>query len=155
MKEDGNSAAHGDRVQRANVDSVEKDSPSIGIVEAAEQLDERTFPGAVVAYESNDFALGYLEVEAVQGGVETARIGEADALEANGFLDRKARFACWAGKNCWLQGQEFVKIFNEEQAAVDFSRSFEKGAQQNLGLLEGLKAEQEIAQPRPSGESPL
>jgi len=108
-----------------------------------------------VAYESDDFALGDFQVETVQSRVKSARVSEADALEANGFLDRKAGFAGRTGKDRRLQGQEFVKIFNEEQASVDFARSFKERTQENLRLLEGLKAEQEIAQPRLSGESPV
>src|SRR5580704_8591221 len=108
-----------------------------------------------MADQGDHLPVGYLQVEAIQSAMPASTISKTDIFEANGILDRKSGVHGRARKDLRSQLQEFVQVLDEEQTAVDFSGAFKESPQQRLGLLEGLKAEQQVPQPRFSGQGAL
>jgi hypothetical protein len=66
LKKDGNLAAQGHRVQLPKVHSIDQNSPRIGIVKAAKQLDESALPCPVVTHQGYHLAFGNLHLESIQ-----------------------------------------------------------------------------------------
>ena len=74
-------ALPGDRIELLEIDPVQGDRPLLGIVEAAEQLDQRRFAGTVFADQGDHFSRPQLEIDLVQRLPRGPGIGKTDVFE--------------------------------------------------------------------------
>jgi hypothetical protein len=90
----------GGEVEGAEIDAIDLDRALLGIVEAAEQLEQRALPRPVGADDGGDAAGGDLEIEAAERAPLHTRITEGDVAEADGASRRGQSDGVYTGWDC-------------------------------------------------------
>ena len=75
-------AARGERVRERDLPSVEPDGSAVGLIDAAEDLDERRFSRAVLAAQRMDLAASASKTDLVERPHAWKRLGDVEHLES-------------------------------------------------------------------------
>src|SRR5262249_30880275 len=83
LKQDRNQTSQLNVREFTNVDPVQLNLATLGVIEAAQQLDQRALAGAVGANDGHSLAGGNAQVELLQSCSFTSRVAEGDIPKAD------------------------------------------------------------------------
>lgn len=132
-------------VERFYVDAVQKNFPAVGIIETAQELDECSFPGAVVSNESDTLIGLDMKIKILQNVSFGPGISERNVFECDPFLDMEdGSFGKQRCDDLWLQIEKSEKVVDKKIVFIERDKVCDDPAEPCLGLGEGAGIERQI-----------
>ena len=146
LQDDSNLSAPAGQAQALQVDAIDGYPALFGIIETAEELDERGLARAVLAHQGYRLARRDQEGYVVQSILILTGVLEAEALEGDAML-----YLSWNREgicgilDIGLQIQELVEVAEEEVTFIETGQAFQHILQEVLALLEGTEVHDQAA----------
>ena len=131
----------------AQIDSIQLDRTLIRIIEAAQQLHQSAFAGAIQPHNRYYLSGGDVKREILECRFLTAGITEADTIEADPIQN-------WLGSrqgvspvnHLWLKRQKLEQIAQKQNVRIELTYILQQRSHQALSLIKSLIEQSQVTQ---------